>query len=225
MRKPASMRSYEALGRIRLSRHFYMRDFLLSEIGIMHGIPNVPENPDLAIMAGRALCENLLDPLQETFGRIEIRSGYRAAAINAFGNKRSMSCAMNANDAEFGHHIWDLQPDGQIGAGATVVIPWFADQYAQGRDWRDLAWWIHDHLPFSYICVFPKLCAMNLAWSSAPRRKIKSYVAPKGTLMTPGTAPPVQRAACYADFPPLRGIAYPAPGAFPPLTRPPDLRS
>lgn len=32
-RKPASVRGLEALGRERLSRHFFMRDFLYSEIG------------------------------------------------------------------------------------------------------------------------------------------------------------------------------------------------
>lgn len=212
MRKPATMRGYEEFGRVRLSHHFYMRDFLLSEIGVMHGIPNVPDDPDTAIKAGRALCENLLEPLQETFGRIEIRSGYRAAAINAFGNKRGLSCASNANDPAFGHHIWDQQVGGGLAAGATIVIPWFADQYARGRDWRDLAWWIHDHLPFSYICVFPRLCAMNLAWSSAPQRKIMSYVAPKGVLLSRNralTSAKTTRAAAYHDFPPLRGIAYP----------------
>ena len=64
MRKPASMWSLETLGRVRLSRHFYMRDFLHSEIGSFYGIPNIPENPDLAIENGRQLCEQLLDPLQ-----------------------------------------------------------------------------------------------------------------------------------------------------------------
>lgn len=33
MRRPGSVRGLEALGRERLSRHFFMRDFLYSEIG------------------------------------------------------------------------------------------------------------------------------------------------------------------------------------------------
>ena len=68
----------EDFGRIRLSRNFFMRDFLHSEIAVWHGLRNVPVNPDLAVRNGRMLCEQLLEPLQTTFGRIHIRSGYRS---------------------------------------------------------------------------------------------------------------------------------------------------
>ena len=56
MKRPKSMWSLETLGRVRLSRHFYMRDFLYSEIGNIHQIPNLPRDPDLAIAHGRRLC-------------------------------------------------------------------------------------------------------------------------------------------------------------------------
>ena len=49
MRKPASMWSLETFGRVRLSKYFFMRDFMFSEISGFHGRPNIPENPDLAI--------------------------------------------------------------------------------------------------------------------------------------------------------------------------------
>lgn len=88
MRKPGSMRALEDFGRVRLSHNFFMRDFLFSEIADFHGIPNIPENPDLAITAGTRLCAELLEPLQATFGRIAVRSGYRAAPVCAFGNAR-----------------------------------------------------------------------------------------------------------------------------------------
>jgi hypothetical protein len=77
MRKPMSVRSLEQFGRARLSSSFYMRDFLHSEIADLHGIPNIPDDPTLAIAAGRRLCEQLLEPLQATFGRLAIRSAYR----------------------------------------------------------------------------------------------------------------------------------------------------
>src|SRR3954451_18788346 len=86
MRKPFSVRSLEQLGRVRLSSSFFMRDFLHSEIADLHGIPNIPDDPDLAIAAGRCLCEELLEPLQVAFGRLAIRSASRAPAVNAFGN-------------------------------------------------------------------------------------------------------------------------------------------
>ncbi|MEO0753103.1 MAG: hypothetical protein AAFY25_15005 [Pseudomonadota bacterium] len=210
MRKPASMWSLETLGRVRLSRHFYMRDFLHSEIGSFYGLPNIPDDPDLAIEHGRQLCEQLLDPLQETFGRIAIRSGYRSPTLNKFGNDNKLNCARN--DVNHGHHIWDIIGSAGPGAGTSLVIPWFADRHAEGRDWRDLAWWIHDHLPYSDLWFFPKLCAMNLGWRAFPRRTISSYIAPKGQLLAPGAEPdePQEiRQARYKDFPPFRGITYP----------------
>jgi hypothetical protein len=202
------MRGLENLGRVRLSRHFYMRDFLMSEISAVHGIPNIPDNPDLAIARGTRLCVDLLDPLEETFGRIAVRSGYRSAALNTYGNTHNLNCARSDNPMEC--HIWDRQ-DRPI-AGASIVVPWFADRYAEGRDWRDLAWWVHDHLPYSEMWFFPKLAAFNLVWRSEPLRAISSYVAPRGMLLRVACAPPedaATRAARYADFPPYRGIVFP----------------
>jgi hypothetical protein len=86
--RPGSVRSLEELGRMLLSASFFMRDFLHSEIVDFHGIPNIPDAPDLAIAAGRKLCEELLEPLQVTFGRLSIRSAYRAPAVNEFGVRR-----------------------------------------------------------------------------------------------------------------------------------------
>lgn len=202
------MRSLETLGRVRLSRHFYMREFLYSEIGNFHGLQNIPDRPDLAIERGQAFCETLLDPLQETFGSIAVRSGFRSAALNTFGNANGLNCARNTNPLEC--HIWD-RPDVEV-AGASIVIPWFADRYDQGRDWRDLAWWLYDHLPFAEAWFFPKLCAFNIAWRPDPQRRIDSYIAPKGTLIRAGadpSEPPDQRAARHADFPPVRGFIHP----------------
>ena len=204
------MWSLETLGRVRLSRHFFMRDFLYSEIGNFHEVQNIPEDPDLAIACGRAFCETLLDPLEETFGRIAVRSGYRSARLNAFGNARGLNCARNDYPLEC--HIWDRGRGDDRAAGASIVIPWFADRYAEGRDWRDLAWWMHDHLDYSEIWFFPKLCAFNLAWRPHPKRRIDSYIVPKGCLLRPGAEPGetlAERRARYRDFPPFRGIAFP----------------
>ena len=55
MRKLMSARGLEQLGRVRLSSSFFLRDFLHSEIADLHGIPNIPDDPNLAIAAGRRL--------------------------------------------------------------------------------------------------------------------------------------------------------------------------
>lgn len=210
MRRPGSMWSLETFGRQRLSRHFFMRDFLYSEISGFHGVPNLPRDPALALANGRAFCAALMDPLEETFGRIAVRSGYRSPELNRFGNEKRLNCARNDHPLEC--HIWDRGSGAAAIAGASIVVPWFADQYAEGRDWRDLAWWLHDHLPYSEMWFFPKLAALNLVWRPTPWRTISSYIAPRGTLLRRGAEPAESLAARqdrYGDFPPFRGLPLP----------------
>jgi hypothetical protein len=204
MRKPESVRSLENLGRVRLSPSFFMRDFLHSEIADFYGIPNIPEEPDVAVAAGRRLCLELLEPLQATFGRLAIRSAYRAPAVNALGNRRGLSCASNGRN--YGRHIWDRRDaEGCMGAMATVVVPWFADRRAAGMDWRAMAWWVHDNLPYSQLQFFPKLAAFNIGWHERPRRRIDSFIDPRGCLTRPGMDNHRgDHSPLYPSFPELR---------------------
>ena len=143
MRKPKAVKSLENLGRVRLSQNFFLRDFLYSEISNLNGIPNIPDDPDLAIEAGGKLCGELLEPLYRTFGGVAVRSAYRSRQVNAFGNRHNLNCA--TNEANYGRHIWDSRDrDGCLGATACIVIPWFADRYENGAEWQSLAWWIHE---------------------------------------------------------------------------------
>src|SRR3546814_10163209 len=142
-------RYLEDIGRIRLSTNFFVRDFLHSEIAAAFGIVNRPDDLGLAVEAGTRLCHELLEPLHATFGKVCIRSGYRSRELNALGHRLRLGCASNAYN--FAGHIWDARDaEGRIGATATVVIPWFVDRLEQGQDWRSMAWWVHDHLPYSY---------------------------------------------------------------------------
>ncbi len=204
MNKPSNVRTLEELGRVRLSPSFFFRDFLYSEIANLHGIPNIPDDPELAIEAGRRLCRELLEPLQETFCRVAIRSAYRSPAVNEFGNRNKLNCA--ANEKNRAAHIWDQRDEsGYMGATACIVIPWFADRYAATGDWTPLAWWIHDHLPYDSMYFFPKLAAFNLRWYETPERRIDSYAPPKGCLTRPGLSNHGgDHSASYAGFPHLK---------------------
>jgi hypothetical protein len=194
----------EEFGRARLSRSFFMRDFLNSEISNVHGIPNLPEDPDLAIAAGRRLCQELLEPLQQTFGRLAIRSAYRSCAVNAFGNAHGYNCATNQRN--YARHIWDRRDArGNIGAMACIVIPWFVERMQEGAGWQAMAWWVHDHLPYSQMQFFPKLAAFNIGWHEQPRREIYSYIRPRGYLTRPGMSNHTgDHAEEYRGFPALR---------------------
>ena len=208
MKKPSSVKTLEELGRVRLSPSFFMRDFLYSEIAAIHGLLNVPDNPDLAVRMGERLCQKLLEPLQQRFGRIAIRSAYRSCTVNALGNELDLGCA--SNESNYARHIWDM-PDqrGNHGAMACIVLPWLADHVEAGGDWRALAWWIHDHLPYSSLYFFPKLAAFNIGWHEQPERRIDSYLAPVGCLTKPGKSNQGGlHAEWYCDFPVFAQSGY-----------------
>jgi hypothetical protein len=153
MKRPGSVNSLENLGRVRLSENFFMRDFLYSEVANLYGIPNIPDHPDLAIETGRALCENLLEPLREKFGRISIRSAYRCREVARVCNERGHNCAKP--ESEYAEHIWDRRtPEGIAGAMATVIVHEFIPYYQRTGRWEAMAWWVHDHLPYSSMLFF-----------------------------------------------------------------------
>lgn len=207
MRQPKTVRALEAFGRVRLSENFFMRDFLYSEIAVINGFPNLPDDPDLAIAAGRRLCDELLEPLQEKFGRISIRSSYRSPEVNHFGNVNKLNCG--SNDSNFAGHIWDRRDArGRMGATACVIVNRFIPYYERTGDWEAMAWWVHDHLPYSDMEFFPKFAAFNLQWREEPIREIYSFIPPRrGRLTAPGKASWAgQHDEAYAAM--LEQIAY-----------------
>lgn len=128
------------------------------------------------------------------------------ASYCEFATDRRLNCA--SNDKNRAAHIWNRRDAaGFTGATACVVVPWFADRYERGADWRSLAWWIHDHLPYSNLVFFPKLAAFNIRWHEQPERKIESYIVPKGCLTKPGMANHEgSHASVYARFPAFRTL-------------------
>lgn len=175
MKKPITVAQLEEFGRVQLSPSFFMRDFLYSEVAAHYKLANVPSDPDLAIAAGTRLCEDLLEPLQAVFGRVAIRSAYRSAEVNGIGHDKGHNCASNERNAA--HHIWDMRDaNGNMGATACIIVPSFANRFTGAEDWKKLAWWVHDHLPYSTMEFFPRLWAFNLNWHERPMRAIFSHV-------------------------------------------------
>lgn len=195
MNSVSSYDQLDKLGRVRLSQSFYMRDFLYSEIAAWHSglagkegplpLRNIPDHPEVAIEAGTQLCTQLLEPLQATFGRIGIRSAYRSPAVNAYGNANGMNCG--SNESNYGAHIWDY-PDTvrhELGAMACIIVPWQQDR-TPGHPWTEMAWWIHDHLPYSTLQFFSS-GAFNIGWQQTAQRVIRSTGSPR-TLTAPDMA-------------------------------------
>ena len=188
MRSPKSVKTLEDFGRVQLSKSFFMRDFLYSEISQIEKIPNVPDHPDIAIEAGRGLCENVLEPIQDALGRICIRSAYRSSAVNSKGAENNNQYNCSKNESNYAGHIWDVRDsNGHIGATACIVVTSFLPYYEKTKNWQALAWWVHDNVPgYSSMYFFPKLAAFNISWhQEKPQKRIDSYVHPKGCLTNP----------------------------------------
>jgi hypothetical protein len=128
MREPQTVRSAEEFGRVRLSRSFFMRDVLYSEIASIYGMTNLPDDPELVIAAGRELCEHLLEPPQATFGHLAIRSAHHSPAVNACGCAQHLSCASNETG-------WA----GHIGTGVATTAAWTRWRASWCRGWST-AW-------------------------------------------------------------------------------------
>lgn len=181
-----SVKSIDDFTRVRLSRTFFVRDFLYSTIAAHHGLSNLPKDPNTFVAAGTKFCEQVLEPLQERFGRIAIRSAYRSEEVNALGQEKYGNCA--SNEANYGAHIWDRRTleGNHLGASATIVIPTYLDHYHATGEWKPLAWWIHDHLDYHEMCFFKKLCAFNIGWRESPERRIGNWIETPRVLTKPG---------------------------------------
>ena len=138
---PRTVPTLTGLGRQRLSKSFFMREMMFSEVAAIHGLNNAPDDPALALEAGRGLCENLLEPLQDHWGRLAIRSAYRSSEVNGFCNKMQRAkkpgytCA--SNEANHAGHIWDRRDaNGFMGATACIVVPRFWEAHQGPGDWR-----------------------------------------------------------------------------------------
>jgi hypothetical protein len=174
MRKPETVADLTEFGRVRLSEHFFMREMLYSEVANLYALPNIPDDPDLAIAVGTQLCTRLLEPMHRAFGHVTVRSAYRSPLVNGFCNERykqgDTACFCSDNDYNRARHIWDQRDEaGFSGATASVVIPAYVDHYQRTSDWRTLAWWIHDHVAdYAELSFMPWLCAFNIRWYEGP---------------------------------------------------------
>ena len=177
---PQSYSGLDRLGRIALSDHFHMREFLYSEIAVHYQLRNVPskENIDVAIEAGSKLCSLLLEPLQKQFGRIHVRSGYRSLEVNAAGVEKHNCAADNR-----GFHTWDHpSEDNGIGATACISAPRFSQAVLGATvPYESMAWWVYDnlsewsHLEFFATAEHSDEVCFNIGWLSKPLKTMTTW--------------------------------------------------
>ena len=134
-----------------LSRNFTLSELTKSDTAIRRGINNNPNAEQIEKL--KALCENILQPVRDHFGRVKVTSGYRSPELcSAIGS------SVNSQHAK---------------AEA-------ADFECIGVDNAELADWINQNLPYDQlICEFYTPGEPNSGWihcSYIPDQPRASYL-------------------------------------------------
>ena len=136
---------------MQLSRNFSLQELIKSDTAIRKGINNNPNAEQIEKL--KALCENILQPVRDHFGRVKVTSGYRSPELcSAIGS------SVNSQHAK---------------AEA-------ADFECIGVDNAELADWINQNLPYDQlICEFYTPGEPNSGWihcSYIPDQPRASYL-------------------------------------------------
>ena len=134
-----------------LSRNFSLSELTKSDTAIRKGINNNPNAEQVEKL--KALCENILQPVRDHFGRVKITSGYRSPELCI-----AIGSSVNSQHAK---------------AEA-------ADFECPGVDNAELADWIHRELPYDQLILeFYTPGEPNSGWihcSWVPEKPRASYL-------------------------------------------------
>ena len=125
---------------MQLTEHFKLEEFTRSNTAIKYGIPNVPNEEQIANL--RALCVNVLEPLRQWYGKpIVISSGYRSPVVNNHPEVRGASKSQHMTGEAADLHI----PYREVQKGSKVQR---VQDLAIGRQWLEF---ILDHLAYDQV--------------------------------------------------------------------------
>ena len=134
-----------------LSRNFTLSELTKSDTAIRKGINNNPNAEQIEKL--KSLCENILQPVRDHFGRVKVTSGFRSAELCV-----AIGSSVNSQHAK---------------AEA-------ADFEVIGVDNTELSDWIHKNLPYDQlICEFYTPGEPNSGWihcSYIPEGRRASYL-------------------------------------------------
>ena len=82
-----------------LSRNFSLQELIKSDTAIRKGIDNNPNADQIEKL--KALCENILQPVRDHFGRVKVTSGFRSSELCAAIGSSVNSQHARAEAADF----------------------------------------------------------------------------------------------------------------------------
>jgi len=136
---------------MQMSRNFSLQELIKSDTAIRKGIDNNPNADQIEKL--KALCENILQPVRDHFGRVKITSGFRSVQL----------CQAIGSSANSQHAKSEA-----------------ADFECVGVDNAELADWIHKNLEYDQLILeFYTPSEPNSGWihcSYIPEGRRASYL-------------------------------------------------
>ena len=136
---------------MQMSRNFSLQELIKSDTAIRKGIDNNPNADQIEKL--KALCENILQPVRDHFGRVKVTSGFRSVQL----------CQAIGSSANSQHAKSEA-----------------ADFECVGVDNAELADWIHKNLEYDQLILeFYTPSEPNSGWihcSYIPEGRRASYL-------------------------------------------------
>lgn len=146
--------------RYRVGKFYLLSEFLYCHSAVELGLPNHPPAEGSPEWQGiQRICEKILDPVAEEFGKPTITYGYVNPQIA--GRVRG-----------YVSDLHQYRPPGMIGGAADIAV--------HGASHLDVAEWIAANLEFDRIIVYPGSSVICTAWTSKPRKHFKMWGYRKG---------------------------------------------
>lgn len=163
--KSACFRQYSALAKTRLSKNFVLRDFLFSTESAVLGLSNYPEHPEQVILAGKALCEKILEPVLERFGKFSITFGYqsRETVEHGWSPEKRQANLHNSNP-----HQWDRGTFGKAVYARVDIQPFCVEDGEVSK--HEFGYWLMQNLDVDLLMHWHRGNVFCITISPKPRR-------------------------------------------------------
>jgi hypothetical protein len=149
----------------RISRNFILRDFMYSTHAKLMGVPNEPEDLDMVIKSGKAICEKILEPILEHFGRFAITFGYGCRQVV----EADMSEAQRAaNPRSSSPHQWDRSTWGNEIYARVDILPFCVEDGLVSK--YDFGHWLMHNLDADLLMQWSRSNIFCITISPKPRR-------------------------------------------------------
>lgn len=164
-KRSPSPEQYEALALVRLSKNFILRDLLFSTECAARGFTNYPEDPDMVIRAGRALCEKVLEPVLKRWGRFAITFGYQSREGIEYGWSQAKRDAnpRSSNPHQFDRRTWG----GEIYARVDL-LPYCVEDSEVSK--HEFGHWLMHNLNIDLLMQWTRSNGSCITISPKPRR-------------------------------------------------------